>query len=117
MKRKESKIPLLLTMIVLGYFVFWAIGYVGRNRPHEAPVTDMQRPAVVTEVREQQPPQVQPVVAQPATPVANVQVSKTPALQGPPPANVSDNSEEVVLSGRTQNRKLAGLLEDSTAKH
>jgi hypothetical protein len=116
MKRRESKLPIVLTMIVLGYFVFWAIGYVGRNRPAPVqPVTSLPRPAAVVDTRPEEPHQVSP-----APPSAAPEVSKP--TQGPvqqkSSTNVAatDNSEEVPLSQRTQNRKLAGVLEDSTIK-
>ena len=118
MKRKESKIPLLVTLGILGYFVFWAIGYVARNKPQPAAQpTNLQRPAMIADVKPD-PVEVQSSQA-PPPPMPEIQPVRSSApVSDQPKVSATDNNDVDVVSNRpVQNRKIMGLIQDSTAKH
>lgn len=75
MSKNESKIPLVLALLGLGYIVFRAVNYVNDFRSHQA--------AVPT-----------PVVAQAQTPAQPEQASI--AEQAPTPQTVADNKGQPV---------------------
>lgn len=118
MKRNESKIPLVLTIAVLGYFIFWAIGYVSHNRPSPAQpqtVTSLQMPANISETKPE-PARIESPVA----PIPEQQViQKTPAkAQGQMGGSEGSNKEDVVVADHgVRNRKIMGVLDDVTKKH
>lgn len=118
MKRKESKIPLLLTLIVLGYFVFWAIGYVARNKPQPVPtqpVVDLAKPANITETPSQPVSNPTPL-AMPPEPNVQVAAAPKPATDSEP-VQSEDNDSDVVGGKHIQNRKLLGIAKDTTNRH
>jgi hypothetical protein len=120
MKRKESKIPLVLTVLVLAYFVFWAIGYVNRNKPVQAPVQlEAKAPEQVAPA-----PTPQPVVVQ--QPLAMPPPSPTPEVAVAPKQKPSEELSEhdpmpdgsAIIGGKViTNRKIVALVRDLTAKH
>jgi hypothetical protein len=118
MKRKESKIPLFVTLVILAYFVFWAFGYVARNRPAPVePVTAAQGPPDIVAEKPQQ-------ISQPLAPAQAPVVQQTPAGQAPKmeqegPINPVDNTEnpEVKIDGPVRNRKIMAIAEETTHKH
>ena|SRR5579885_3066181 len=120
MKRKESKLPIVLALLVLGYFVFWAINYVRRNQtnpPATAPIADMQRPANINTapisapvpVAQVAPPPVP--VTSPAAPVATA--ATTPGDADPDP----DTTTTGPPASEPVNRKMYGLTRDATNRH
>jgi len=121
MNRKESKIPLVVTLLILGYFVFWAIGYVRRNKPAPAveQPTTLARAAEINDippkpVAEQTPaPVVQtPEPEQPKTRIAPVQGSDADASSN------SNNEDDDVIGGKhIENRKILGIAKEATNRH
>ena len=117
MKRKESKIPLFLALVVLGAFVFWAIGYVAKNKtqPVSQQPTDLARPAVINGV------QPEPIAQQSVAPASQEPVmapaAKVAADTGPT-MNATDNTNVDVISGRPiYNRKIMGIARETSDKH
>ena len=120
MTRKESKIPLVVTILILAYFVFWAIGYVRRNKPAppaEQPTT-LAKAAEINDV----PPK--PVAEQtstfvPATPQPEQPATRVAPVQGSDAdvESVSSPDDDVIGGKHIQNRKLLGIAKEATNRH
>ena len=120
MKRKESKIPLVLTILVLAYFVFWAVGYVARNKPNQTPIqAEAKAPERVAPAPAPQPVVTQqPLTTPPPSPTPQVAVAakQQPAVELSEHDPMPDGS--AVIGGKViTNRKLVAIVQDATAKH
>lgn len=119
MKRKESKLPLLLAAIVLGYFIFWAIGYVNRNRPAAPPqpVEALAKEPDPAAISQQQPSPAQPVqtdpIQAPATAPSTNQAASPPSYNNP-----TGDGPDIDNSGKTlRNPKIGGIIKEVTGRH
>jgi outer membrane biosynthesis protein TonB len=119
MKRKESKIPLVLTVLVLAYFVFWAIGFVNRNRPVQPIQAEAKAPERVAPTPTPQPVVVQQPLAMPP-PAPTPEVAEKPKVKPSEELSEHDPSSDgsAVIGGKViTNRKIVALVRDATAKH
>ena len=115
MNRRESKIPLLLAAIVLGYIVFWGFGYVRTHQapPAPAPVQVAVQPQPETEAQRVVTTQGAPPPPAQTAAVANNQ----PAYDASNPPQVDENGVTYIdPKPEIRNRKLAGVTEASGKK-
>lgn len=119
MSKHESKLPLFLAAIFLGYLVFWGFRYANSHRPPpvEQPVAQAPVPAA-----EPTPgAQTNMVASQTATdqPQTNLMTKHEPVNPVPDPyENPSDpGTGQAVNGGYMQNRKLAGITGAAGLKH
>ena len=118
MRRKESKVPLVVAFIVLTYIVFWGFGYAKKHQP--TPV----EPAVAQIAVQPQPqPAAQPsmVATQGASteqPGENLMTKHAPTNPVPDPyESEQDGGSLEQHAAFTQNRKLAGITDIAGKKH
>lgn len=118
MKRKENKIPLVLTVVALLFFIYWAMGYVAKNRtPQPAPTVEMARPANITQIDPpRQAPQAvsQPVVPPPA-PAQPADTSTVVYIDPDKPEADSDNP--AANRGASIDRKEAAIADVAGNRH
>jgi hypothetical protein len=118
MRSKESKIPLLLTLVLLGYFAYWAVGYVARNKKQPAPMQPIvraEKPAIVDEVADQK----QSVSAPPMQPAPiRVQVvPKQAPTQDQMPVDEDAPTIRPSSEKAAENRKIMGIIGATNGKH
>lgn len=114
MSRKESKIPLLLTLIALGFFIHWAIGFVQTHRVVQDPVQPPIEAAAKETPLLREPPEVTAEITTPSQ-----AAEPKPALDKNP--TVAPDKAEVIVNpdaaprsdGRPINRKLLSLIRAS----
>lgn len=117
MSKNESKIPLVLAVIFLGYVVFWGIRYANSHKPTQiAPVTQ-----VVTRPVQQAPVQPALVATEAAPGQAPAQTMQKHAPVNPP-EDPYESSDDGTPANRPpadymQNRKLAGITDAAGKKH
>lgn len=117
MKKKESWIPLLVTLVILGYFVYWAVGFVGRNKPQPA-----EQPTTLARAVKVEPIATEPAPSE-STPVAPPQqrpvptVTATPYISGEQAGDVLEDSDVVAGRHVTQNRKMLGTAREAGIRH
>jgi hypothetical protein len=121
MQKKESKIPLLLTFLVLGYFVFWAVGYVARNKPQALPQEPIQAQAKEpdnTAPAVQETPAAPASLPTPAAPTPETTVAARPMVQQDDsgPYDQGDPDDVVIGGKHIHNRKIAGIAREMTQK-
>lgn len=113
MRSNESKIPLVVAALILGYIVFWGLGYA-KNHQQQAPAPP---PAVVVQTpppAEVRPARVLPSQAnepQPSNPTAVANNSET--TQDEPQHTGDENGDPVYLGkpGGIQNKKMIGMTQ------
>ncbi len=117
MSKHESKIPLVLAFIFLGYLLFWGIRYANSHKQVAAPS--------VTQMAVQPAPQAAAPPALVATAVAPAQ-GPAETMQKHAPVNPSQDRYESADDGTPangppadymQNRKLAGITDVAGKKH
>ena len=120
MTKKESWIPLLVTLVVLGYFVYWAVGYVSRNKPQPAAV----EPTTLARAVKVDPVMAEPAAVEPA-PAATVAPEQRPAPRTPSNSSeLANNStgdflenDDQIGGKHVQNRKILGVAREATIRH
>ncbi len=119
MTKKESWIPLLVTLVVLGYFIFWAVGYVSKNKPQPAATEPTTLARAV---------KVDPVTTEPTAATGPAAI---PAPQPKPEPRTPTTSSELAnnstgdylenddqIGGKhVQNRKILGMAREATVRH
>jgi hypothetical protein len=118
MKRKESKIPLILTVLVLGFFVFWAMGYIRRNRTNPPITEPIEAQAKAPE--RMAPPPAPMVVAKEPQAVPQQPVATHTATQGAQPTAVfydPEAADHENIPIQPVNKKIAGMTQAATQRH
>lgn len=111
MSRSESKIPLILTVLFLGYVVYRAVGYVN---DHQRAVSTTQSPVIQAEAKE--PEGDRQLVANNGQP-ATLRDSKVRATQGAvsteEPGTNPNGEAQVFYEGpsKTKNKKIWGAVQ------
>ena len=118
MRRKESKIPLVIAAVLFAWMIFWAFGYVKAHQtaPAPAPVAPER---VVNVAPPPQPvqtaPTPQPTATQEPQTIATYQA---PTYQSTPD-QVDEDGDRVYQppAGQPVNRKMAAITNEAIKKH
>jgi len=118
MKRKESKLPLVLAAAFLAWFIYWAFGYVGKNKSTPIIQQPIEAQAKMPARADTPEPQTIQKEAAPSTPVVSAPPSQKPGQEVIHARNPGTEADiDDTKMAEPLNRKIAGMSKASTDRH